>query len=109
MAYIKPKKKNESPYVFIVKGALYRIQVKVWNYEEHDFLSETKSTNDGLNVVCHSLEQSYHKNTAYWIAGDLIYNGISLKEAWEEVRLHVGNVEIPEELKELQPFITQQL
>lgn len=100
-------KDNNDRKVFVsrhvIHGLLYRLQLQLeyWNIPDWDNPTVI------VNVWC--LEQSYHKNTSYKNAGDLVYTGVSLKEAWDEIKTYVGKVEMPKELKSIQPFITQQV
>jgi hypothetical protein len=98
---IQCKLNRDDKKVHIIKGVMYRVKLTTYVTKDRD--------GGDFKILAYSLPQSYHKYTAYRNAGDLIYHGISLKEAWEVIRSYVGHVKIPDELKELQPFITQQL
>jgi hypothetical protein len=102
MAYITPVSKNHEDYAYVIKGTLYRCKVSIIDW--------VKYVNDRarFDIAVYVLEQSYHKYSAYRIVGDCVYRGISLKGAWDEVESYVGSVEMPDKLKQLQPFIAEQ-
>lgn len=101
MAYITPASKNYEDYAYVIKGTLYRCKLSIIDWGDRDDRAR-------FDIAVYVLEQSYHKYTAFRIVGDCVYRGISLKGAWDEIESYVGKVEMPDKLKQLQPFIAEQ-
>ena len=87
---------NFIKYRYVIKGALYRVQVVAYDHEE----------SEAPQYLAWVLSQKYHKFTSYRQCGDLIYHGISLKECWDIVKSYTGKqTPIPEEMMQLHnPF-----
>jgi len=102
MAYVEKVTKKNEDYAYVIRGAIYRCKISIidWGKDVED--------RDRYRITVYVMEQSYHKTTAYAIAGECVYLGVSLKGAWDEIQSYVGKVQMPDELKELQPFIAQQ-
>jgi len=102
MAYVEKVTKKNEDYAYVIKGAIYRCKISIidWGKDVED--------RDRFRITVYVMEQSYHKTTAYAIAGECVYLGVSLKGAWDEIQSHVGKAQMPDELKELQPFIAEQ-
>ena len=84
---------------YTIEGVIYRVQITCYDYKY----------TEGCHLFAWSLNQGYHENTAYKVAGDLIYRGVSIKELWDEVESVLGEkTPIPEDLKKIQPFIANQ-
>jgi len=102
MAHVRYNPGMHEDYAWIIRGVVYRCKLSVIDW------GDDVEGRERFSITVHALENSYHKNTAYSMVGELAYNGISVKEAWDEVETYVGPTEMPDKLKQLQPFIAQQ-
>lgn len=102
MSHIRRADHKHEDYAWIIRGVVYRCKLSIIDWGED---AEDRAR---FHITVFALENSYHKNTAYSIAGEQVYVGISLKEAWDEIETYVGKTKMPDKIATLQPFIAEQ-
>ena len=96
-------KKTDSGFApkWVLSGPTYRVQVRVID------LRDASSPEEEIHVTAFRLHQDHHPSTPFTMAGDMVYKGSSIPQAWEEAQRWAGNAEMPDSLRQIHESILQ--